>query len=193
MDGTFDVGQPTVQSLLSSRAAGWDFLVLNDYSQAPSKPANRAKGLKTLVAEIRPLAEGWVGVLLRLVTPPRQCTMYNVLVLVLVLVIPGGCPLHFSWKRRELGGGEACCESCADKPCADKRSMMNADVSANAAVLLMETAAYRAHAKGSEELGACASRCRCASASASARGCTSAHPHVDTGYVWVLYAFGGCV
>jgi len=81
VDGSFDVGQQTVEALLS-RSGGWNAVVLNDYSQAPSKPKNHAKGLKTLVEQILPLAE-----------------------------------------------------------------------KANARICLMETAAYRKHAKGSEELG----------------------------------------
>lgn len=42
VDGSFDVGQQTVEALLS-RSGGWNAVVLNDYSQAPSKPKNHAK------------------------------------------------------------------------------------------------------------------------------------------------------
>jgi hypothetical protein len=63
-DGTYDVGAPTVGALLAS---AWDYVVLNDYTQAPARPASRAEGLDALVHRYAPLlaAAGAAPVLLQ--------------------------------------------------------------------------------------------------------------------------------
>lgn len=53
-DGSFDVGADTVEELLTD-PAGWDFAVLNDYTQAPARPALRSQSLETLQGHYVPL------------------------------------------------------------------------------------------------------------------------------------------
>lgn len=52
-DGSFDVCQSTVAELLSS--SPWDFVVLNDFSQAPARTATRAEGAEVLINGYAPL------------------------------------------------------------------------------------------------------------------------------------------
>lgn len=52
-DGTYDVGSPTVASLLSSGA--WDVVVMNDHTQAPAREEQRAASLTSLQEIYLPL------------------------------------------------------------------------------------------------------------------------------------------
>jgi hypothetical protein len=52
-DGTYDYGAPTVAALLSSQP--WDFVVMNDYSQAPADLHNRTLHIEVLKNHYAPL------------------------------------------------------------------------------------------------------------------------------------------
>jgi len=54
-DGTYDVGAATVQELLDD-PRGWDFVVLNTYSQEAARPERRRVGLRAL-EELAPMLE----------------------------------------------------------------------------------------------------------------------------------------
>jgi hypothetical protein len=44
-DGTYDIGAPTVEDLLRQQ---WDFVVINDHTQAPARDERRAKSIEAL-------------------------------------------------------------------------------------------------------------------------------------------------
>ena len=53
--GTYDIGAPTVQELLDD-PRGWDFVVLNTYSQEAARLDRRQDGLRAL-EELAPMLE----------------------------------------------------------------------------------------------------------------------------------------
>jgi len=69
-DGSYDIGAPTVASLLLGngveRKAAWDYAVMNDYTQGPARAQVRAQSLKALVQDYAPLlrASGGIPVLI---------------------------------------------------------------------------------------------------------------------------------
>ena len=50
-DGTYDIGSPTVQSLL---AKDWDFVIVNDHTQAPARDGSRAASKEALQSTYLP-------------------------------------------------------------------------------------------------------------------------------------------
>ena len=52
--GSYDIGAPTVSDLLTARGP-WDALVINDYSQAATRPWTRAESVAALETEIAPM------------------------------------------------------------------------------------------------------------------------------------------
>jgi len=47
-DGSHDIGAPTVEALLTA-TAGWDFVVINDYTQGPARSKNCRSSIKALL------------------------------------------------------------------------------------------------------------------------------------------------
>jgi len=54
-DGTYDIGSPTVTSLLMEQA--WDFLVMNDYTQQPARKPQRQETISFLQQNYFPLLQ----------------------------------------------------------------------------------------------------------------------------------------
>jgi GNAT superfamily N-acetyltransferase len=52
--GSYDIGAPTVSDLLTARGP-WDALIINDYSQAATRPRTRAESVAALETEIAPM------------------------------------------------------------------------------------------------------------------------------------------
>jgi hypothetical protein len=51
----YDVGSPTVQDMLTSRTAGWNVVVLNDYTQGPARQHSRLESIHVLEHRYAPL------------------------------------------------------------------------------------------------------------------------------------------
>jgi len=51
-DGSYDVGSPTIQSLLQNT---WDYVIMNDYTQQPARIPTRQKTIQTLKETYIPL------------------------------------------------------------------------------------------------------------------------------------------
>jgi len=62
-----DVGSPTVESMLSSQ--NWDFLVMNDYTQAPSRIDLRKKTISTLLRDYSPMIVKCQAIPVFIITP----------------------------------------------------------------------------------------------------------------------------
>lgn len=54
-DGTYDIGSPTVESLLTSNK--WDFVIINDHTQNPVRATNKTESIQTLKEKYIPLLE----------------------------------------------------------------------------------------------------------------------------------------
>ena len=54
-DGTYDIGAPDISSLLTGSGIIWDFVVMNDYSQAPARLQSRTDTTKFLESNYAPL------------------------------------------------------------------------------------------------------------------------------------------
>lgn len=54
-DGTYDIGSPTVQDLLTSNS--WDFVIMNDHTQSPARLDSRKNTLKALETVYLPLLQ----------------------------------------------------------------------------------------------------------------------------------------
>eukprot|EP00980_Cylindrotheca_fusiformis_P008533 scaffold1807_cov140-Cylindrotheca_fusiformis.AAC.25 len=52
-NGSYDIGAPSVEALLQEQV--WDFIVINDHSQAPAREENRTASIKTLQEYYVPL------------------------------------------------------------------------------------------------------------------------------------------
>ena len=65
-DGSFDIGAPTVVSLLAGQS--WDFVVLNDYTQGPARLESRAESVKAIREIYAPLIRSCGGVPVLLIT-----------------------------------------------------------------------------------------------------------------------------
>lgn len=52
-DGTYDIGQPNVTALMQERE--WDFVVINDHTQAPVREVNKTASMETLQNKYLPL------------------------------------------------------------------------------------------------------------------------------------------
>ena len=53
-NGSYDIGSPTVSQLLTS---SWDYIVMNDHTQAPAREKSRKASLKALKSTYRPLVK----------------------------------------------------------------------------------------------------------------------------------------
>jgi len=66
-DGTYDIGSPTVEALLSSSsensnnttsaAAAWDYVIINDHTQAPVRELNKTESIRTFQEKYIPLLD----------------------------------------------------------------------------------------------------------------------------------------
>jgi len=54
-NGEYDVGSPTVQELLQSKEKKWDFVVMNEHTQAPARLSTREAFKATLLHQYAPL------------------------------------------------------------------------------------------------------------------------------------------
>lgn len=54
-NGEYDVGSPTVQELLQSKEKKWDFVVMNEHTQAPARQSTREEFKLTLLQQYAPL------------------------------------------------------------------------------------------------------------------------------------------
>jgi hypothetical protein len=52
-DGTYNIGQPTVEALLKKQ--NWDYIVINDHTQAPARDQRKQESLTTLQEKYLPL------------------------------------------------------------------------------------------------------------------------------------------
>jgi hypothetical protein len=59
-NGTYDIGSPSVESLLSQK---WDFVIFNDHTQAPARADVRAKSIRMLQSFYLPLLSDSDGTL----------------------------------------------------------------------------------------------------------------------------------
>lgn len=62
-----DIGSPTVKSMLSSRK--WDFLVMNDYTQAPARPKSRKNTISCLLSDYLPMITECGAIPVFIITP----------------------------------------------------------------------------------------------------------------------------
>lgn len=72
-DGTFDIGSPNVKDLLTERA--WDYIVINDHTQAPAREGNRTASIQTLKDHYAPLVGDATVILL--MTPAYKSPVKN--------------------------------------------------------------------------------------------------------------------
>ncbi|CAJ1962068.1 unnamed protein product [Cylindrotheca closterium] len=61
-DGTYDIGSPTVEALLSSsppdaEESKWDYVIINDHTQAPVREANKTESIQTFQEKYIPLLD----------------------------------------------------------------------------------------------------------------------------------------
>jgi hypothetical protein len=54
-DGSYDIGAPTVQSLLVEDGVKFDYVIINDHTQSPARQASRAAAVKALRVDYLPL------------------------------------------------------------------------------------------------------------------------------------------
>lgn len=54
-DGTFDIGSPTVEKLLTSSLHTWDVVIMNDHTQSPARPEKKQESMNSLQSEYIPL------------------------------------------------------------------------------------------------------------------------------------------
>lgn len=64
-DGSSDIGAATVQDLLSQKSKKWDFVVMNDYTQAPARAENRESSIEVLQESYGPLLQSTTPVFLQ--------------------------------------------------------------------------------------------------------------------------------
>jgi hypothetical protein len=62
---SYDIGQPTVSQLLQSHSSGWQFVVINDHTQAPAREATARKSQTALVESYVPLLNGAIPILIQ--------------------------------------------------------------------------------------------------------------------------------
>jgi hypothetical protein len=61
----YDVGAASVQELLFRANASWDFVILNDHTQGPARPASRTKSQKVLRRRYAPLLQRSVPIIVQ--------------------------------------------------------------------------------------------------------------------------------